>query len=313
MFVFVLVMYVCSYEIDQNFCENSKSFAGLAEEAPRGGTKPEIADHFSNIGAYYIVEAIVHFSNPRGSLLLSRGPHLFSRGLHPELYDFAPSGLLNDWSDPVLSRGLHPELYDFAPSGLLHDWSNPVLSRGLHPELYDFAPSGLLNDWSNPRVRPLEMTCRPMGRKYMTNDREVDEAVIITEYHDAAEVTRSSAAVVPTACRRCRGRRLFRQGEELAKRARSLLLFSRFFPLVETAIENRQRYGALAFMATELGSGSSRGEKRQKVKVKGKSIAAAVVAALSNCRHRAGSLRMLKAARRRSAILPTFGNSTDIS
>ncbi len=191
------VMYECSYEIDPNFCGNFKSFAGLAEEAPRGGTKPEIADHFSNIAAYCIAEAIVNFSNPRGWLYLSRGPHLFSRGLHllsrgshpelydfapsgllhdwsnpllsrglhPELYDFAPSGLLHDWSDLLLSRGLHPELYDFAPSGLLHDWSNPLISRGLHPELYDFAPSGLLNERSNPRVRPLEMTCRPMGTR----------------------------------------------------------------------------------------------------------------------------------------------------
>ena len=240
MFVFVFVMYVCSYEIDKNFCENFKSFAGLAEEAPRGGTKPEIADHFSNIAAYCIAEAIVNFSNPRGWLYLSRGLHLLSRGshpelydfapsgllldwsnplisrgshpelydfapsgllldwsnplisrgshpelydfapsgllhdwsdplisrgLHPELYDFAPSGLLHDWSDPLISRGLHPELYDFAPSGLLHDWSDPGLSRGLHPELYDFAPSGLLNERSKPRVRPLEMTCRPMGTR----------------------------------------------------------------------------------------------------------------------------------------------------
>ena len=37
-FVFVFVMYVCSYEIDQNFCGNSKSFASLAIEAPWGET-----------------------------------------------------------------------------------------------------------------------------------------------------------------------------------------------------------------------------------------------------------------------------------
>jgi hypothetical protein len=38
MFIFVFVMYACSYEIDLNLCENSKSCASLDVEAPRGGT-----------------------------------------------------------------------------------------------------------------------------------------------------------------------------------------------------------------------------------------------------------------------------------
>ena len=130
----------------------------------------------------------------------------------------------------------------------------------------------------------------------MTNDREVDEAVIITEYHDVAEVTRKSGVDagldnVESIAKYSDLEGRMAEFEEQMRRdpqdfsplpreadvpprrrtgqeCENLSTFSRFFPLAEAAMENRQRYGALAFMAMEHDTGSRRGEKRQKVKVK---------------------------------------------
>ena len=59
-------------------------------------------------------------------------------------------------------------------------------------------------------------------------------------------------------------RRKFGQRGGLAKIAEKCPLCAHVFPIAEAAVEYRQSQGALAFMATERGTGQQRGEKRQK-------------------------------------------------
>ena len=55
-------------------------------------------------------------------------------------------------------------------------------------------------------------------------------------------------------------------GEGLAKSAEICSFFPAFSPLAEAAIARSQSHGPPAFMATELGTGSRRGERRQEDK-----------------------------------------------
>ena len=64
----------------------------------------------------------------------------------------------------------------------------------------------------------------------MTNDREVDEAVIITEYHDFAEVTRSSAAVIPGAFAAAAGHDCFATARNWRKGPEVYSFFPAFSP-----------------------------------------------------------------------------------
>ena len=79
--------------------------------------------------------------------------------------------------------------------------------------------------------------------------------------------SRNSAVLIPRASHHRRGGRPFRAGEERAKRAKFFPLSPPFFPMAEAALENRQSYGALVFMATEHGLWPQRGEKSKKAKV----------------------------------------------
>ncbi len=171
----------------------------------------------------------------------------------------------------------------------------------------------------------------------MTTDREVDEAVIITECHDVAEITTKSdvdagldnvesiakysdlegrMAEFEEQLRRDshglsplpRETTVFAKARNWRKVRKFAPLALRFFPPGGSgASRNRHNVMVHWHLWRRNSAPAAAGRKKAKVKrQKAKVLWRRPSPLCSNCRHRAGLLRMLKAARRR------WGNPTDI-